>query len=753
MNAQMSEEDKQILQEFIIETKDNLNVLEEKFVELESSPEDMDIIEPIFRTIHSIKGNSGFFNLTRVTVLAHNMENVLGALRDSKISIDSNIAELLLKGKDNITEMLDKVMSGDLESIKQESTEEDNVLIKKLENVLTSTNKQDKIPKMLDNVKILLDEAAKNNITLSDEIVSNLLSSLTKTEQALKKYLATEPDDKDQDSDTHIDSTYFYYKDTDVTNYINSLNSFIENISEENCGSEYYKKFTNVLNELKSVLKNDKDALDSFNKFSADSELIENEFIYTMSSFIDDIKNSFNEFLNFFEKKGSPASDSDDDDSTNDNIKSEMNDSDSSDNNEIKKVASPSANVQDDKKTKVEQATIRINQSKIDEFMSYIGKLMVNIDTFKYINTNLISSKADSAIVKEMRDAIIELDKVSGNLQKSVMEVRRVYAKTLFQRYPRIIRDLSNKVNKKVNLHLAGEDVQIDKNLIELIENPMMHIIRNSLDHGIETDVNERISLGKPETANLYISAKNDEHYIYITIEDDGRGINPDNIKAKALEKEIFDETTLSNMTNKEIINLIFMPGFSCAKQVSELSGRGVGMDVVITNIQKAGGTIDVESEINKGTKIILQLPIIGTLLTKNAILVKVANDMYAFLSEEIIESLTITLDDLKRVGNKKVLYFRGKVIPVEFLARIFNTKNAKVYSSKEEINILIIKKDGKQMGIIVDHLLAMQKIVVKKFTRNALKSIHEFAGFTILGNGKIVLLLNSAGLLKISVE
>lgn len=382
------------------------------------------------------------------------------------------------------------------------------------------------------------------------------------------------------------------------------------------------------------------------------------------------------------------------------------------------------------KERKVE--SIRVNISQLDTIMNLVGELVIS-------KSRLLQIAAEYDI-PELREAVTIMDKAITSLQDEVMQMRMVRVERVFSKFPRMVRDLARKLNKKIEFVMEGLDTELDRTVLDEISDPLVHLIRNAVDHGIESP-EERKALGKPEVGVIKLSAWREKNNIIIEIEDDGRGLDLEKIKQKAIEKEIITPNEAESMSEDEIKMLIFAPGFSTKDEANEISGRGVGMDVVKTTVEKLGGSIKLISEKNKGTKIRIHLP--PTVAIVKSLLVKVGNETYAIPISSVIEALYVTDENLKYIHGNPFLLVRGKLIPAFRMRNLFNIKNGHV---DNEVGI-IVEKEGEKYALIADTISEQQEIVIKPLT-GFLAKIKGFSGVTILGDGRVVPIIDVSSLL-----
>jgi len=371
--------------------------------------------------------------------------------------------------------------------------------------------------------------------------------------------------------------------------------------------------------------------------------------------------------------------------------------------------------------------------------------LLIAKNAFMHISSRLNLEYNLPEMSKEVKEVGLYINRISDELQNAIMSIRMVEIKTIFQKMPRVVRDISQSTGKKMELIMEGEDTEIDKTIIEQISDPLVHLIRNAADHGIEAP-EERLSKGKPEIGRIVLRAYNKNKHVYIEIEDDGKGIDAEKLKKKAVEKGFITETEANRMSRSQLINLIFLPGFSTAKQITEVSGRGVGMDIVKSNIEKINGNVTIESVVDKGTKMIIQLPL--TLAVSHGLTVEASGETYIFPLEYIVETVKIYRNNIHKFNDKYFTHLRGDVIGVEWLSKIFLTGDRD--TGKEELNAVIISNGAEKYAIIVDKLKSEQEFVVKTLDGH-LASIPGISGSTLLGNGQVVLIVNPVDIIQLA--
>lgn len=389
--------------------------------------------------------------------------------------------------------------------------------------------------------------------------------------------------------------------------------------------------------------------------------------------------------------------------------------------------------------------SIRVSQEKLDKMMNMISELLIAKNAFMHISSRLNLEYNLPEMSKEVKEVGFNINRISDELQNAIMSIRMVEIRTILQKMPRIVRDISQSTGKKMELIMEGEGTEIDKTILEQISDPLVHLIRNAADHGVEAP-KERLSKGKPETGRIALRAYNKNKHVYIEIEDDGQGMDAEILKKKAVEKGLITETEAERLNRGQLINLIFLPGFSTAKQITEVSGRGVGMDVVKSNIEKINGNVTIESIVDKGTKVIIKLPL--TLAVSRGLTVEASGETYIFPLEYIVETVKLHRNNIHGINEKHFTHLRGEVIGVDWVSRIFHTDDRA--GGEEELNAVIISNGAEKYAIIVDKLKNEQEFVVKTLD-GLLASIPGISGSTLLGDGQVVLIVNPVDIIQLA--
>lgn len=663
---------------FIEEAKEHLLSMNENLLELEKTPNDKDLLNQIFRVSHTVKGMAGTMGFTKIANLTHEMENLLHAIRNDDIKISSGIVDMLFECFDALEEYVTNITEmgkeGDLES---------QHLVQALNDVLTGKGivEVDK-PKAEEPSAELPGE----NVDL-DSINEYVLNVLKKAGEK---------------------GLYGYKVDVSI---------------DENCMLKSARAFI-VFNKLErySEIIQSKPPVEDIEdeKFNESFSLI----IVTRSSKIEieeDIK-SISEIKNVVVTQIHTEE-----------IKEKIEGQDVEDDNENineKTIEKESDTKEQDKKKPTNRfgKTVRVDIDRLDNLMNLVSELII-------IKTRM-EDIGESTKRQNMNEAIEYLERITTNLHDAVMKVRMVPIERVFNRFPRMVRDLSKELGKNISLEMSGEDTEVDRTVIDEIGDPLIHLIRNSIDHGIENP-DERKKYGKDEIGTVKLIAYPDGQNVVIEVADDGKGIDVEKVRQKAINNGIITSEHARSLSKEESVDLLFKAGFSTADVISDISGRGVGLDVVKTKIESIGGNVEVETNENKGSKFIIRLPL--TLAIIQALLVKLKDETYAIPLSSVKEISPISSKEITKVQDQEVVLFRNKTLPIVRLNKMLGLEQEK---DNDEIMAVIVRKGDKEAGIIVDNLIGQQEIVIKSLGKY-LSGSRYIAGATILGNGEISLILD----------
>jgi len=393
------------------------------------------------------------------------------------------------------------------------------------------------------------------------------------------------------------------------------------------------------------------------------------------------------------------------------------------------------------------QKTVRIDVERLDALMNLVGELVIDSTRLAQLSSSLRSRYEGEESIQDVSEISLHLQRITDELQDRVMKARMFPVSSVFSRFPRMVRDLAQRSGKKVKFVIEGEETELDRSVIEEISDPLIHLLRNAVDHGIETP-EERIACGKAEVGCVLLTASHRENHIVLTVEDDGKGIDPDDIRHIAVEKGLLSAETAGRMSDREALDIIFMPGFSTARQVSDISGRGVGMDIVRTNIQKLNGQVSVESSVGQGSRFVLELPL--TLAIMDALLVGLDESIFAIPLASVTETLRVRLADMSSVNRERVIQLRGRVLPLLPMGRVLGIGHKRRISEKAYVVVAVAGKH--EVGIIVDSLIGQQRVVIKSLDKHV-GNAQGISGATILGDGQVALILDVPALVKTIIQ
>lgn len=684
---------------FLDESKEHLENLNTNLLELESNPSNIETINEIFRIAHTLKGMSATMGFEKTAKLTHKMENLLDEIRSGQALINTRMVDLLFEVLDRVDNFIKSI-----ESTGKEGNLPIEDLIEKLENVLCA--EEEGKPEQEESVQTKENEGYIANVVKSAK-AQNL--SAYKINVLL-----------DENCMLKAARAFLVFKTIEENGEIIYSNPPTEDIEDEKFDLEFGLVVVTSIGpeELKSKILNISEVKDAtISEYSADEIIeqaeaaIEEEFgeIEIVEEALE--KTSIEEEIEMIKRRVQQKE-------VEFEIKAD----------ETQEESEQTTN----RKGKVGK-TVRVDINRLDNLMNLVSELIIVKTRLEDIE---IGSKNQNA-----NDAIEYLETITTNLHDAVMKVRMVPIERVFNRFPRMIRDLSKSLDKEVDLIMSGEETEVDRTVIDEIGDPLIHLLRNSLDHGIEKpDV--RAKLNKSEVGTLKLLAYPDGNNVVIEVADDGSGLDIEKIKKKAIEKELVTQEKLEAMDEKDIASLVLMPGFSTADKISDISGRGVGLDVVKTKIESLGGIIEIETERNVGSKFIIRLPL--TLAIIQALLIMIGNEKYAIPLNNIKEITNIEKDKIRSVEGRDIVLYRGKTLPLVDLGDVLEVGERD--RDKKDINVIVVKKGERDLGIIVDDLIGQQEIVIKSLGKY-LKGINFVAGATILGNGSVALIIDTNSL------
>ncbi len=667
MHINVTEDMQEILDEFIQEAEEILENLDQELIELENDPTDKDLLNQIFRGMHTLKGGAGFLGLESIINLAHVIESIFDKLRNDEMQLDSNKMDIILEGID--------IIKNSIETLK-------------------SSNE---IPDMEDIADIM---AKLNDLLEGKEVASTSQDSASEATDMQDGSDEGAADSQVEDSQNDDEYEIVFHEDVDP-----AVQNLIRQYPDKN--------ITEILDELILLPPEERD-MDLIMKL--DELIAQNK----------DVEDLIKEKR---KKEPAPAPQTQQAPAPKEEPQQPQ------PKLETKKESKPAA-----KKKKEETETIRIDIDRVSTLMNLVGELVLDRNRIVKLTSRFRTNSGDIEAIEELNEAIAGMSRSVSDLQEVVMKLRMQPVKRIFSKFPRIVRDLAKKVGKKINLELEGEDTEIDRSILNQLEDPLIHLVRNSIDHGIEPP-EERIAKGKPEAGTIVLSALQEGDRIIVSIEDDGRGIDAEKVKRKAIERGLIKPEQAEQMSDKEAYELIFLPGFSTVDQVSDLSGRGVGMDVVANVIHSLRGAIEIDSEPGEGTKITMKLPL--TVAIIRTLMVGVGDRIFAIPLFSVVEIIKYRPEDIKDVGIYKSLMLRDEVYLFFHLNELFDMEG-----SNENKFVIIINIGEKNIAVAVDDLYGEEEIVIKPLGE-MLKDVEGIAGATITGDGKVVLILDIKSLIN----
>lgn len=688
----------QYLEVFIEESKEHLQNVNEKLLELEQDPNNTDIVNEIFRSAHTLKGMSATMGFEDLANLTHKMENVLDAIRNHKITVTPEILDVVFQAVDNLEEMVFSIADGG--DGKKDVTE----VVEKLQMIERGEDPSQAQAKGKQETAATATTAVQENTTSKSEYDEYEYTVLTQSkEQGYDSFEVTVC--LREDCLLKAARVYMIFEVLEKIGEIIKSVPAVEQLEEE----QFDLEFTVTLISKES-------AEDIRNKVLKVSEV---EKVEVRPISLEKIRSQLNVQQEKEEKKQQPI------------VEKEKSPSTTA---SVEKKGSSSSKKQPSTKHSSSK-TIRVNIERLDILMNLFEELVIDRGRLEQISQELNNP--------ELQETVEKMSRITVDLQNIVLNMRMVPVETVFNRFPRMVRQLARDLGKKAKLEIVGAETELDRTVIDEIGDPLVHLIRNAVDHGIEKP-EERKAKGKKEEGTVLLKAYHSGNHVFIEISDDGAGINRDKVLKKAIQKGVVNEQTAATLTDKQVYELIFASGFSTADKISDVSGRGVGLDVVKNTIESLGGSVSIESKEGEGSTFSIQLPL--TLSIISVMLVEIQKEKYAIPLSSIIETAIVKKDEILNAHNQKVIDFRGKVVPLLFLKDIF--KVPVIEEDEEFYSIVIVRKGDKMAGLVVDTFIGQQEVVLKSLG-NYLTNVFAISGATILGDGQVALIIDCNALIK----
>ncbi len=772
--------DDEILQDFLVEAGEILELLGEQLVELEQSPDNLDLLNAIFRGFHTIKGGAGFLALDSLVAVCHKAEDVFDILRQGERQVSAELMDVILEVVDVVNVMFDQVKTG----VDPEEADEDLLTrlqaytragAEKTEEVVPEPVEAVEASTVIEEVPLEEDVGEHSAATdiveqqfgsmfddVSGALEENETATLSAAEKKITKPEINPGDITEEEFDSLLDDLHgkgsFSAKSLLDDKKVESSSAEKEiTKSEINPGDITEEEFDNLLDELHGK-----------GSFSAKS-LLDEKVVEKISS-ADITEEEFDNLLDELHGKGKFNSSVAEVQTKKQEITQKVNVTTSKKDVEpqIEKIPEPvepvlkkepehlqvktkpvKATVKEKAVAKVKGATkaatpqaettVRVDTHILDEIMNMVGELVLVRNRFQTLKAS--EAEANEPLAK----AVSNLDIVTADLQLAVMKTRMQPIKKVFGRFPRVVRDLSRSLKKEIKLELVGEETDLDKNLVEALADPLVHLVRNAVDHGIEAP-EDRVAAGKEREGLVVLSASQEGDHIQLSIKDNGKGMNADMLRKVVVEKGLMDEETAQRLDNKECFNLIFMPGFSTKKEISDVSGRGVGMDVVKTRINQMNGVVEIDSVEGEGSTIIIKVPL--TLAIMPTLMVVLGGQAFALPLASVLEILDLDLKTTNVVDGQLVIMVRDRALPLFFLSDWLVNDPNYVADKQTTGHVVVVNSGGRQIGFVVDQLIGQEEVVIKPLGAK-LQGLDGLAGATITGDGKIALILDVPGLMK----
>lgn len=623
----MNDEMKEILNDFLAESSEMLESLDQHFVKLETEPSNTELINEIFRCMHSMKGSAGFLGFTHLVEVAHQAESLLNKLRQGEMSVSPFIIDIILEAVDAV-----KMLQSDIRETGEDSHVETQGIVNKLALTMDSA----------DDLMLSVSPPKKGVMGTTHSAPSPPPAEVTPSS------VAVPPDTSSLSSPQEASS--------------HEGPVGIEGVVEPAAVSEGPVGLSDVLNKMKEAATRT-----------------------------------------------------------------------------VQAASAPAGKLSGGKE---EDQTVRVETKRLDHVMNLVGELVLNRNRLIKLGNGLEEEDEMNPVLRELNVTLAQLNLVTSDLQLAVMKTRMVPIRKVFSRFPRLVRDLAGKLGKQVRLELVGEDTEVDKSVADELSDPLVHLVRNAMDHGMETAA-DRKQNGKGFEGYVRLSAQQEGNSIVIRVEDNGRGLQVEKIAEKAIEKGLVAQAELEAMSSREIMNLIFLPGFSTADKVSDVSGRGVGMDVVRTNISRMNGSLELDSDPGQGSRVTIKLPL--TVAIIQALMVEVECVTFAIPLASVVEAVKVTKEEIKSINGQAVLNLRERILPLLDLGETFHIPRDQTVV---ECYVVVVKIGEQQFGVVVNRLRAQEEVVIKSLGE-FLANVKCVAGATITGDGKVVLILDMADLVR----
>ena len=690
----------QYLEIFIDESEEHLQTLSDCIMVLEKEPDNKDTINEVFRAAHSLKGMAGTMGFKRMQHLTHDMGNVFQEVRSDHIKVTSGMIDLLFKCLDALEGYVDNI-----KSTSDEGTEDNEVIIKELNDFIAKT------------------EGAEETGNTETSEAKEAAPESTQEEKAGQEKIELTNDEKKAIREAESNGQHIYVMTVHIQKdcLLKAARAFLVFKAVEDFGQILvYRPSSQDIEDEKFEFE--------FSFFLASEE--SEDKIVAVAKAVSEIEKVDAEEIHLDEyvKEAEAQEEQQAKEATAEQKEAPA---------EAPKAAekkAPAANAKKQTNAKpVTGRTVRVDIEKLDALMNQVSELIIAKNSLVSISSNESGEYQNQSF----HEQIEYLERITTNLHESVMKVRMVPIESVVNKFPRMIRDLSRKLGKKMELYMTGEDTELDRTVVDQIGDPLQHLLRNSADHGLEDNAT-RVERGKPEVGSIFLKAFQEGNNVIIEVGDDGNGIDVAAVRDKAVERGVITAEQAENMSQKEIINILFLPSFSMAKKITDISGRGVGLDVVKSNIEALGGDVEVRTQLGEGTTFIVRLPL--TLAIIQALMVEIRDEKYAIALGSISNIESIPVNEIKYVQAQEVIHLRGAVIPLIRLDQVLDMEEKQ--EEPENLTVVIVKKGDSLAGLVVDNLIGQQEIVIKSLGKY-INNNKIISGATILGDGEVALILD----------
>ena len=750
------------VQDFIDEAEEQIRMLNDGLLALEKNKDDQEIINEVFRAAHTLKGGSGLVGFAKITELTHSIENIFDLIREKKFDLTSDHLDVMFEALDVLMELMSEVDSGAFNT-------DISAVSKKLKLILEANKVvkgKAKVAAQETPAAVVVEEPVappptekpvekeQSKVTDSHFIAELMGREVTAEEEKHFKELR-------EQGETVFCAHIVIGESCDVAslfmfmifNKIIELGDFIlsnptEDVLEEEDSKEVSIFFTSIVSADVMEKELSMPEIETIQL----TRLFENEEVASAPALPDiPVVEEIAPVIPVAKAPDVKATEASPVIPVEPVKEKELPPP-------VAKIPDPvippepSKNAKEDAKEDIHEekalvvkdvdsgrksATLRVDSGKIDGLLNLAGELVINKARFVQIESDMAKVFGRNEKISELKDTVMQLMRITNELQEGIMQLRMVPIDQVFSKFPRVVRDIARKLDKKIDLIIEGKDTELDKSVVEEIGDPLMHLLRNSMDHGIERS-SDRIAVGKNEVGAITLRAYHQGSSIVIEIEDDGAGIDLEKVKQKAISKGLVSEEEAALMPEKDAINLIFLPGFSTADVVSDLSGRGVGMDVVRKNVERLNGLVEISTERGKGSKFTIKLPL--TLAIISTLLTKVTRFIYAIPLVNVIEIVEVSLKDISKIANKEAIRIRNEVINILRLNEVFALSSED--RDHERVQIVIVGAAHNRVGFVVDELIGEQEVVIKSLD-NAMIESPGIAGASILGDGTVALIID----------